>query len=351
MIRKIGRISRLGCGLAAGLFCVLPAWAQTEVRVGMLSSEIATFCVNTGGLHQAAFSPYPPEASGLAFHKIHINVSQAPVTVSGGDLDMAECEGPSGLVQAWTKGARNAVVVFVGSVKPNYVLVGGKSIKSLKDLKGKAIGSPGPQSTATEASTMILKRGAGLVLDRDYKLVSAGTGGARAAALAAGKIDAIPTYPPVSYKMISDGFHLLGDEADYVPLYVSGAMVVNKTWAAKNGDALVALLKTFIQTGTWLRDPARKQEVIASIAKHIFEGPKPMGMEHARQYYKDVIEMQRVAFNGYAPPEAYMSNLEIMTERGMLAKKDYPPLRDIVDYSYLNRALKELGMPPVPEIK
>ena len=325
--------------------------AEPEIRMGLLSQEIAAFCVNTGGVHESDFTPFKPESAGLVLRKIQITVSQAPVMVSNGDLDIAECAGPSGVTQAWSKGGKNAIIVFVGSAKPSYLLVGGKSFASLADLKGKVIGSPGPQSTATEASSLILRRGANLIQERDYRLVSAGTGGARAAAMAAGKIDAIPTYPPFSYRMIDEGFKLLGDEADYVPKYVAGTIIANRAWAAKNADVLVALLKTFALSDKWLRDPAKKEEVIASLAKKVTEGPEAMGIDHARLFYKDVIEAGRVALNGYADKEAFQSNFDIMVERGVIAKEEVPEVRDIVDFSYLNRALRELGMAEVPEIK
>ncbi len=338
-------------GGALALLSAVSARAATEIRMGFLSQEIGAFCVNTGGVHEADLTPFPPESAAVALKRIQITVSQAPVMVSNGDLDLAECAGPSGLAQAWSKGGRNAVVVFVGSAKPSYVLMGGKNIKKLSDLKGKVVGSPGPQSTATESSALILRGGAGLASDIDYKVVSAGTGGARAAALAAGKIDAIPTYPPFSYRMEEEGFNMLGDEADYVPKYVAGTIIANKAWAAKNADALVALLKSFVQADAWMRDPANKQAVIASFAKNIVEGPAPMGPAHAERFYRDIVEGGRLALNGYADEEAFKTNFRVMVERGSIAAADLPPLRDVVDYTYLNRALRELGKPEVPMIQ
>jgi ABC-type nitrate/sulfonate/bicarbonate transport system substrate-binding protein len=344
-------IVKIAAGLAAAALCATAARAQTEIRMGFLSQDIAPFCVNTGTVHEEGLSPFKPEGPLVKLRKIQITVSQAPVMVSNGDLDTAECAGPSGLAQAWSKGGKNAVVVFVGSAKPAYVLIGGKNATTLADLKGKVVGSPGPQSTATEASTLILGRGAHLVAEKDYKLVSAGTGSARTAALMAGKIDAVPSFPPFSYRMVDDGFHVIGDEADYVPKYVSGAIIVNRAWAAKNADALVALLKTFLQTGEWMRDPSKKEAVIAAMAKTITEGGRMMGLEHARLFYRDVVEGGRIALDGYADAEAFQSNFDIMVERGAIARAALPKPADIVDFSYLNRARRELGLAEVPAFK
>ncbi len=340
-------------GVASGLIALNghAARAQTEVRLGVLSPEITAFCLSPGGLLEPAFSPFPAEVPGVKFRKIQVSISQAPVVTSSGDIDMAECAGPDGLIQAWRKGAKNAVMVFVATPKPAYVLIGGKNIKSMRDLEGKTVGSPGPQSTAGQTAITILQRGAGLAEGKDYKIVSTGAGSARDAALAAGKIDAIPSFAPLSYKLVDEGLNQIGDLADYVKYHVTGTILVNKTWAEKNSDALVAILKSFVQTGRWLRDPANKDAVLASLASRVMEGPAPMGAEHAKRFYHDIIEQGRISVDGYAPPEAFMSNLEIMTERGAIKKEEYPSLRELVDYSYLNRALQELGSPPVPAIR
>jgi ABC-type nitrate/sulfonate/bicarbonate transport system substrate-binding protein len=333
--------------MAAGILGAGTVRADTTIRLGMLSPEIPPFCLNTGGLHDPTLSPYSPQVPGVSFTKVQISVSQAPVAVSGGDLDMAECAGASSIIQAWMKGAKNVVLVYVGSAKPSYVLIARKGINSLTEMKGKSIASPGPQSTATEASMTIMSRGGHFTVGTDYKLVSTGTGGARAAALSVGKIDAVPSFPPFSYKLIDEGFRQVAQQSDWAPEYVAGSLLVNRQWAARNSDTLVAILKTFIQTGNWLKDPKNKDAVIQAFATKVKEGASPMGPDHAKRFYADVVEGKRVAFEGYAPPSAFQSNEEIMAERSG-SKEQYPPLHEVVDYSYLNRALKELGMAPVP---
>ena len=257
------------------------------------------------------------------------------------------CAGFAVIVQAWVKGAHDLSVVFAGALKPIYVLVAGKQIKTLKDLKGANIGAPGPQTAAAEAVELIMERGAGMEPGRDYKIVSGGAGAGRMAALMAGRIEAIPTYAPDYYKLADEGFNVVGDELKYVPSYVAGLIYANREWAAKHRKTLVALLKPMVATGRWVSDPAKKDEVIARFAQHIELAGQPMGEAYARRFYTDIIAAGRVAPDSYADEAAFRTILEIMAKRGVLKQADFPPIDQMVDYSFLNEARKELGLPPV----
>jgi hypothetical protein len=43
------------------------------------------------------------------------------------------------------------------------------------------------------------------------------------------------------------------------------------------------------------------------------------------------------------------ANLDILKERGYITDAQIPPLGQVVDFSYLNEARRELGLPPAPE--
>lgn len=197
---------------------------------------------------------------------------------------------------------------------------------------------------------MMLKRGAGLLPEKDYNFVSTGGGNARAAALISGKIDALPTFPPISYDLEKRGFNVIADEVTYVPQYVSGVDVVTREWATKNRDLFIRLIKATIETGEWLKNPANKDQVIDWFAKNIkVPGGGILGVEDAERIYNFYVAEKRLSFNGYAPQAAVRANLDILKERGYLKESEIPPLGQIFDFSYLNQALRELGMPQVQE--
>jgi ABC-type nitrate/sulfonate/bicarbonate transport system substrate-binding protein len=332
------------CPLNASL---VAAAEKTEVRMSILTPDITSFCLTSSIARHKDAGKFSFENDNIDLRQIKVSVSQNPIVVNNGDVDIGECAGVSVLTHAWNKGAKNVVAVAVGATKPAYTIIGNKNIKNMSDLRGAKIGIPGVQSTAAEAVEMSLKRGANLLPKRDYTFIAAGGGSARVAALMAGKIEAIPTFPPFNYRLIDEGYNEVADEMDYVPKYVSGMIIVNRPWAEKNGKVLVDMLKRMIMAGDWLKDPANKDEVIAWLAKGFRVAGKPMGKKYATRYYNDVVGKGRVSYDGYADAETLMANLDILSERGYLKKDEYPPLGTLVDYRWLNQALQEMGRKPV----
>jgi len=352
MIRRM-TISLFMAILTMGPLSIAGAYAADKpvVRLAVLSDDLTSFCLPLRIAVQGDHPLYAFAKDDIDLRTIHLSVSQTPVAVGTGDVDMGDCAGISVVTQAWNKGARDVTILAAGAVKPAYVIIGGPKFKKMQDLKGATIASPGPQSTAAEAVDLILKRGAKLEAGKEYTFVAAGTGAARVAALSAGRIGAISTYPPYNYELIDKGFNQLGDELNFVPEYVSGCVIGNRKWAAAHPEVVVRMLKTVIQIAQWLKNPANKDAAIDWFAEHYKLGRGKLGKAYATRLYHDTVTEQRVAFDGYASEAALRANLDIMHERGYLKKEDYPPLDKMVDYSYLNRALKELGMPTVKEFR
>jgi ABC-type nitrate/sulfonate/bicarbonate transport system substrate-binding protein len=325
------------------------ARAAEPIKVSIADADITPFCLKMRMVRHPAF-PMMREKYNLQFQEIMQTMSVAPVSVANKDIDVGECTGISTMVNAWNKGAKNLVVWSVGAEIPVYQMVANPKLKKLEDFKGANIGSPGIQTASSEAIEMILKRGAGLKPGVDYNFVSTGGGSARAAALIAGKIDALPTFPPLSFDLEKRGFPVVADESTYVPQYVSGVDIVTREWAEKNHDLFIRLIKASIGVGQWLKDPANKEAAINWFAKNMkVTGGVELGRAGAERTYDYYIAAKRLSFNGYAPEEAVRANLDILKERGYLKDSEVPPLGQLFDFSYMNQALKELGLPAVKE--
>ena len=173
------------------------AKADEPIKVSIADADITPFCLKMRMVRHPDF-PMLREKYNLQFREIMQTMAVAPVSVANKDIDIGECTGISTVVNAWNKGAKNLIIWSVGAKLPVYQLVANPAIKTLEDFRGKNIGTPGIQTASSEAVEMILKRGAGLKPNIDYNFVSTGGGTTRAAALLAGKIDALPTFPPVS---------------------------------------------------------------------------------------------------------------------------------------------------------
>lgn len=331
-----------------GCISVSRAADRAVVPMATVAGVVAPWCLTSGYIYEPAFGP-PGSAPNIDFQKTLLSPPQAVLAVDSGQVPMNDCVGLGTVAQAWSKGAHNLVMVAVNGSAPAYVLVGSKNIKSLADFKGKALASNGVATTQTQAIVSILSKGANLTLDRDYNFVSAATGAARLAALTAGKADGIAAYAPISYKLIDDGYPALGYEKQYVPNYVQGVLVLNRTWAQANRPLVVAMIKSMILTGRWLKDPSKKNEVIAKLADVTMDGAK-LGPDYARRIYADTISVDGgVGESGGADRALFQTTLDFLIDRGILTKGDYP-LDKMVDFSYLNQARRDLRLPPVKEM-
>jgi ABC-type nitrate/sulfonate/bicarbonate transport system substrate-binding protein len=149
--------------------------------------------------------------------------------------------------------------------------------------------------------------------------------------------------------LIDTGYPVLGTEKQYGSNYVQGTLVVNRAWAQSHRDVLVAMLKTMLQTGRWLRDPSKKNEVIAKLADVTMDNAK-LGPDYARRIYADTIAVDGGVNESVAADRAlFQGTVSLMVERGLLPKAEYP-LDKMVDYSFLNEARRQLRMPPVRDL-
>ena len=349
MRKKCRYLSVAFSGLSLLLIAGTAYAADDSIRVSVADAEITPFCLKMRLVRHPNF-PMLREKYDLKFQDTIMQMAQTPVTVADHDLDIGECSGISTVINAWNKGAKNIIIFSVGAELPVYQIIARPEIKQIADFKGRNIGTPGINTASTEAVEMILKRGAGLLPNRDYQFVSTGGGSTRAAALIAGRIDALPTFPPISYDMEKRGFPAVADEVTYVPQYVSGVDIVTREWAQAHHDLFIRIIKASVEAGQWLSNPANKDAVIDWFAKNVrVTGGQPIGPELAARMYDFYIVQKRLSFNGYAPEQAIRANLDILKERGFLKDSEVPPLGVVFDFSYLNEALGELGLPKVKE--
>ena len=127
--------------------------------------------------------------------------------------------------------------------------------------------------------------------------------------------------------------------------------MANRDWAQKNRPLLVAVLKQVMQMGTWLRNPADKTDVLAKLADNITMGEPAMGPGYAPRLYTDFVTVRGAnLWDGYADRTMFTNALNLLSSEGIISAGDYPPLDKLVDYTYLNAARRELGLPAVKDL-
>ena len=151
--------------------------------------------------------------------------------------------------------ARGAPVVVVGGhlSRMSYALISTKGLKTVDDLKGKAIGITGIGGIGEFAVVESLKRN-GLIKDRDFSLLNIEGGpAARMAALKAGKVHAVPVTPGQRVQAERDGFTVLLDVRDSLAELPSNIVASTKEFATSNPDKTTKFLRALARAMDLIR--------------------------------------------------------------------------------------------------
>ncbi|TMH76334.1 MAG: ABC transporter substrate-binding protein [Betaproteobacteria bacterium] len=146
-------------------------------------------------------------------------------------------------------------------------------IKTYAALRGKTVGV----DAATTGFAFILYKLAamnGLGMS-DYKIEKLGGTPARVQAMMEGRIAGTMINSPSEILPESKGYTRLGDTTTTFGPYQASIGVARRAWAAKNGDQLVAFIRSYVAAMDWLQQPANKDEAVAIYMKHIPNAPGP----------------------------------------------------------------------------
>jgi ABC-type nitrate/sulfonate/bicarbonate transport system substrate-binding protein len=160
--------------------------------------------------------------------------------------------------------ARGAPVVVIGGhlSRMSYALIGAKGLKTVDDLKGKAIGITGIGGIGEFAVVESLKRN-GLVKDRDFTLLNIEGGtAARMAALKAGKVHAVPVTPGQRVQAENDGFTIILDVRDSLADLPSNIVASTKEFAKSNPDKTIRFLRALGRAVDLIRQDKDKAIVL-----------------------------------------------------------------------------------------
>ena len=83
-----------------------------------------------------------------------------------------------------------------------------------------------------------------------------------------GGVQAAVLSPPASFRAVDQGYTDLGPVASYLGELPIVIYHVNKTWAAKNKDKVVAFVRGHNKAVRYMLDPKNRQEVSEILAKH-----------------------------------------------------------------------------------
>src|SRR6516225_2670814 len=201
-----------------------------------------------------------------------LNFSMIPVPGGGqqlvavlheGSADISHVASPF-LIQSALEGS-DAVAVAAEFNNPVYSLVAKPEIRSYADLRGKLIGVAAENGSITLSIRKLLALNGLRHEDFQARFVD-GTPD-RLTCLTAGDCAAVPLGQPHDFAALRRGYRLLGLSTDAVPEYLYTVTAARRSWAAANKDALVRYIRALSSAFRFIRDPAKRADVVKTIVE------------------------------------------------------------------------------------
>jgi ABC-type nitrate/sulfonate/bicarbonate transport system substrate-binding protein len=235
------------------------------------------------------------------------------------------------LVQAALTGS-DAVAVVAEFNNPIYSLVAKPENKSYADLKGKLIGVAAETGSITASIRKLLALN-GLQRE-DYRTRFVDGTPDRLSCLTAGDCDAVPLGQPHDFVAMRRGYRLLGLSTDAVSEYLYTVTAARRSWAAANKDTVVRYVRALSAAFKFIRDPARRGEVLKTIVDTTGFSQANAELTLALYFEPDrrvLPKAGEISINGMAQAIA------LMGESGAI-KAPLPAAERFVDLQYLQAA-------------
>lgn len=250
-----------------------------------------------------------------------------------GDIQFATQDG----VATLTANLRGANVYFVGGMINTFPfsILSRAEIKAPAELRGKKILiSRYGSSSDTAVRTAVEKYG--LKPDKDVIILQGGGQSERFAALKAGVVDAAIVSPPLNLAGKQLGFNEVIDLSESGIPYAHQLIVATKDFLDKNPDLTLRTLRALIEGLSLWKDPAKKPQVLKSIAQYLRLDPEK---------HKDQMEETYRYYSKTFPTKPYPT-LEGVEFTAQILKRNRPEAKDLqakdyVLYKYVAELEKE----------
>jgi NitT/TauT family transport system substrate-binding protein len=322
----------LGCVLLsflmAGFF--LPTSVQSQalkkVRMGSSSTNVSFLALYTA-LHRGFFKD-----EGIDLEIVFMPANLASTAVLNGDVDFNGAV--TGTIGAAVQGRPMKVLLFTVS-KPLLFLVGQKNIKDLKQLKGKKIAGSSPGGSATLLANQALKQ-IGLEPGKDVSVLQmSGSAASRYAVLESGVVEASLLSVPENIFALEKGYNELLFLGDVIEFPQNGFGTSDKR-IRENPDEVYRMVRATLRGLQFIWDKNNGEAVTNVLMKQWKVNDRKMAAEMSRQVGRVLTR------DAYVKPESVQVLIDLARESAKVTKP--VTVAEVVDYSFLDKARKELGI-------
>jgi len=308
-----------------------PAIAQAQSALKKVGLALPTPTVSFLAFHVAHRKGFYQD-EGIEFEPIIMQPSLASTAVLTGDLDYNGAV--TGVIGAAVAGRPMKAVLFTVA-RPLQYLMSKSDIKDARDLKGKKIAGSSPGGTVTFLTKLVL-RNVGLDSERDVFLnPMGGTGASRLAALESGVVDAVILESPDNFLAQRKGFRELIFFGDQVEFPQNGFGTSEKK-LKENPDEVFRMIRATLRGLAFSWDKKNHDQVIDIILREL----KPITPALANESLGQL--MRVITKDGSVKPESIQVLIDLVRENAKVTRP--VTVNQVVDFSYLERAQKELGL-------
>ena len=315
--------------LAFELLLLEPAQAQAplkKVRLGSSSTNVSFLALYTA-FHRGFFKD-----EGIDLEIIYMPANLASTAVLSGDIDYNGAV--TGTIGAAVRGQPMKVLLFTVA-KPFLFLVSKKDITDVKQLRGKKIAGSSPGGSATLIAEKVLKH-YGLEPGRDVSLLPMGGSAAgRYAVLENGVVDASFLSVPENIIALEKGYNELIFAGDVVEFPQNGFGTSEKK-IRENPDEVYRMVRATLRGLQFVWDKNNQEAVISILMKQWKMNDPRMATEMFKQVTRVLTK------DAYVKPESVQVLIDLARESAKVTKP--VSVSEVVDYSFLDKARKELGM-------
>jgi NitT/TauT family transport system substrate-binding protein len=313
---------------AAGAVFTSAAESQTLKRVRMGSSSTnVSFLAIFSALHRGFFKD-----EGIDLEIIYMSANLTSAAVMSGDLDYSAAV--TGLIGGAVRGQTMKVLLFTVE-RPLLFLMSKKEIKEPKQLRGKKIAGSSPGGSATLLAYRVLKH-FGLEPGRDVSVLPMGGSAAgRFAVLESGVVDASLLSVPENIIALEKGYNELIFLGDIVHFAQNGFGTSEKK-IRENPDEVYRMVRATLRGLQFVWDKNNQEAVTDIMMKQWKVSDRKMAAAMSKQVTRVLTKDANVK------PESVQELIDTQRENAKVTKPI--SVADVVDYSFLDKARKELGI-------
>jgi len=302
--------------------------AQTlkKVRLGSSSTNVSFLAIYSA-LHRGF---YKDEGIDLEIIQMAANLTSA--AVMSGDLDYSAAV--TGLIGGAVRGQPTRVLLFTVE-RPLLFLMSNKNIKEPKQLKGKKIAGSSPGGSATLLAYRVLRH-FGLEPGRDVTVLPMGGSAAgRFAVLESGVVDASLLSVPENIIALEKGYNELIFLGDIVRFAQNG-FGTSENKIRENPDEVYRMVRATLRGLQFVWDKNNQDAVTDIMMKQWRVSDRKMAAAMSKQVARVLSKDARVS------NESVKEVIDTQRENAKVTKP--VSVADVTDFSFLDKARKELGI-------